>query len=250
LNTLYLQTVRGLSPLHAGLYLLPMAVMIAIFSPISGRILGGRGARVPLVLAAVAITAAAVMLTRLTATTSFAYLVVSYVLFGIGAGLVNPPITNTAMTGMPAAQAGVAGAVASTSRQVGMTLGVAVIGAVSAGAIAGALVTGPSRPDAPLVPEDVVRVVLGQTSAAVVRCRRSRRDRDAGVSSDLEAWARRLERRGIARALHEDHARSSARTRRRGGPQGFGCLGALGVDHGLHRTTGSPVTDQCAVRAV
>jgi MFS family permease len=87
----------------------------------------------------VAITAAAVMLTRLTATTSFAYLVVSYVLFGIGAGLVNPPITNTAMTGMPAAQAGVAGAVASTSRQVGMTLGVAVIGAVSAGAIAGAL---------------------------------------------------------------------------------------------------------------
>src|SRR5205807_10648537 len=48
-------------------------------------------------------------------------------------------ITNTAVTGMPAAQAGVASAVASTSRQVGMTLGVAVIGAISAGAITGAI---------------------------------------------------------------------------------------------------------------
>src|SRR5205814_2286495 len=75
----------------------------------------------------------------LSATTPFSYLLVSYILFGIGNGLVNPPITNTAVTGMPAAQAGVASAVASTSRQVGMTLGVAVIGAVSAGAITGTI---------------------------------------------------------------------------------------------------------------
>jgi MFS family permease len=61
------------------------------------------------------------------------------VLFGIGGGLVNPPITNTAVSGMPAAQAGVASAIASTSRQVGMTLGVAVIGAISGGAVSGAI---------------------------------------------------------------------------------------------------------------
>ncbi len=139
LNTLYLQEVRGLSPFHAGLYLLPMAAMIAIFAPISGRILGSRGARLPIAVAGVAIAAAGLMLTQISATTTFSYLVVAYVLFGIGAGLVNPPITNTAVTGMPAAQAGVASAVASTSRQLGMTLGVAVIGAVSAGAITGAL---------------------------------------------------------------------------------------------------------------
>ena len=139
LNTLYLQTVRGLSPLHAGLYLLPMAAMIAIFAPISGRIVGSRGARLPIAVAAVAIIAGSAMLTQLSATTPFSYLLVSYILFGIGNGLVNPPITNTAVTGMPAAQAGVASAVASTSRQVGMTLGVAVIGAVSAGAITGTI---------------------------------------------------------------------------------------------------------------
>ena len=64
----------------------------------------------------------------------------AYFIFGIGFGMVNPPITNTAVLGMPAAQAGVAAAVASTSRQVGQTLGVAVAGAIAA---AGAASVGP-----------------------------------------------------------------------------------------------------------
>ena len=71
------------------------------------------------------------MLTEITRTTSPGYLLVAYAIFGLGSGLVNPPITNTAVSGMPPAQAGVAAAVASTSRQVGMTLGVAVLGAVA-----------------------------------------------------------------------------------------------------------------------
>jgi hypothetical protein len=53
--------------------------------------------------------------------------------FGVGFGLVNPPITNTAVSGVPASQAGVAAAVASTSRQVGLTLGVALAGAIAGG---------------------------------------------------------------------------------------------------------------------
>ena len=63
-------------------------------------------------------------------------------MFGIGWGLVNPPIPNTAVSEIPASQAGVASAIASTSRQVGMTLGVAVIGAIAGGTLSGAL--GPS----------------------------------------------------------------------------------------------------------
>src|SRR5690349_16469982 len=58
----------------------------------------------------------------------------AYIVLGVGNGMVNPPITNTAVSGMPRSQAGVAAAVASTSRQVGQSLGVAVIGAVMAGA--------------------------------------------------------------------------------------------------------------------
>jgi EmrB/QacA subfamily drug resistance transporter len=142
LSTLYLQEVRHLSPLHAGLYMLPMAAMNVVCAPLSGRLVGGRGARLPLTLAGTAVAVAALMLTRLTPHTSTAYLLGAYFVFGFGAGMVNPPITNTAVSGMPACQAGVASAVASTSRQVGMTLGVAVIGAIAGGSITGALGAG------------------------------------------------------------------------------------------------------------
>jgi MFS family permease len=66
----------------------------------------------------------------------------SYFLFGLGTGMLNPPITNTAVSGMPPSQAGVAASVASTSRQVGMTLGVAAIGAIAGGGIAGHIGSG------------------------------------------------------------------------------------------------------------
>jgi MFS family permease len=135
LNTLYLQDVRGLSPFHAGLYTLPMAAMTLVFAPLSGRLVGRRGARPSLVTAGCALTIASVMLTPLTATTSMGYLLVDYFIFGFGFGLVNPPITNAAVSGMPASQAGVASAVASTSRQVGSTLGVAIIGAAAGGGV-------------------------------------------------------------------------------------------------------------------
>ena len=139
LNTLYLQDVRGLSPLDAGLYLLPMAAMTLVFAPLSGRLVGRGGARPSLLVAALALIGAALMLTSISPTTPTWYLLGAYFLFGLGAGLVNPPITNTAVSGMPSAQAGVASAVASTSRQVGMTLGVAVIGAIAGSSISGSI---------------------------------------------------------------------------------------------------------------
>jgi EmrB/QacA subfamily drug resistance transporter len=133
LNTIYLQEVRGLSTLHAGLYQLPMAAMILIGAPLSGRIVATRGARIPLLIAGVAFVAGILPFTQVTATTPAWHLWISYVLFGIGFSMVNAPITNTAVSGMPREQAGVAAAIASTSRQVGGSLGVAVTGAVVSG---------------------------------------------------------------------------------------------------------------------
>jgi len=135
LNTLYLQDVRGLSALHAGLYLIPMAGVTLVVAPISGRLVGRGGSRLPLVAGSLALMASAGILTQLTVSTPTGVLLLSYFLFGLGFGLVNPPITHTAVSGMPPSQAGVAAAVASTSRQVGQTLGVAVLGAL-AGAVA------------------------------------------------------------------------------------------------------------------
>jgi EmrB/QacA subfamily drug resistance transporter len=139
LNTLYLQDVRGLSPLHAGLYMLPMATMMIVFAPLSGRLVGRFGPRPSMVAGGLAVLASGLMLTGLAASTPVPFLLSAYAVFGVGSALVNPPITNTAVSGMPPAQAGVASAVASTSRQVGMTLGVAVLGAVAGGGLAGAI---------------------------------------------------------------------------------------------------------------
>ncbi|MFI7544028.1 DHA2 family efflux MFS transporter permease subunit [Actinoplanes sp. NPDC049599] len=142
LNSLYLQDVRGLSALDAGLYTLPMAALTAVIAPLSGRMVGARGPRLPLILAGSAIALAMLPLTRLTADTPVWLLFGSYALFGFGFGMVNAPITNTAVSGMPRARAGVAAAIASTSRQVGTALGVAVVGAAVASGLAGPEATG------------------------------------------------------------------------------------------------------------
>jgi EmrB/QacA subfamily drug resistance transporter len=136
LNTLYLQEVRGFSALHAGLLTLPMAGMTVIFGPVSGRVVGTYGPRVPLLIGGAGIGLSALMLTGLTPTTSLTWLIAAYALFGVGFGFVNTPITNTAVSGMPPSQAGVAAAVASTSRQVGQSLGVAIVGAVTTSGLA------------------------------------------------------------------------------------------------------------------
>lgn len=135
LSTLYLQNVRGLDALHAGLWMLPMAAPTFLCAPLSGRLVGSRGPRLPLLVAGAAMTVSGVLFAAFEAETSNTTLFAGYVLFGIGFGFVNAPITNTAVSGMPRAQAGVAAAVASTSRQLGQTLGVAVVGAVLAAGV-------------------------------------------------------------------------------------------------------------------
>ncbi|MCW2848105.1 MAG: transporter [Marmoricola sp.] len=133
LNTLYLQDVRGLSAMEAGLFLLPMAAMTAVFPPISGRIVASRGPRIPLLVAGCAMLLGALPLTRLTSDFSDGGLLACYLVFGIGFGMLNAPITNAAVSGMPRSRAGVAAALASTSRQIGASLGVAVVGAIVSG---------------------------------------------------------------------------------------------------------------------
>jgi len=131
LNPLYLQEIRHRSAFETGLYTLPIALAMMVCSPISGRLVGAYGARPSLVAAGTAIATSALILTRLDADTSTTVLLASYLIFGIGVGLVNAPITNAAVSGMPRAQAGVASAIASTSRQTGAALGVAIAGSLA-----------------------------------------------------------------------------------------------------------------------
>ena len=138
LNSLYLQEARGLAPSAAGACTLPTALALVICSPLSGRLVGAGRARWALVGAGCALALGALLLTDLRVDTAMPHLIAAYVLLGIGLGLVNAPITNTAVSGMPIAQAGLAAAVASTSRQVGASLGVALAGSIAGAGIRGA----------------------------------------------------------------------------------------------------------------
>jgi MFS family permease len=128
LNSLYLQQVRGFSAFQTGLFTLPLAVTMVVCAPWSGRLVGSHGARPSLLAAGVGFLISTVILTGLNQQTSAGWLLTAYALFGVGVGMVNPAISDSAVSGMPLSQAGVAAAIASTSRQVGVALGAAVSG--------------------------------------------------------------------------------------------------------------------------
>lgn len=145
LNTLYLQHARGWTPLAAGLATLPMALGATVCAPLSGHLVGRRGPRLPLLLAGVFITTGAACLVDLSRDTSVLLLLLAYLLIGTGFGFANAPVTNTAVSGLPRARAGVAGAITSTARQVGSAIGIAIAGGLAAGATPDSL-TQASRP--------------------------------------------------------------------------------------------------------
>jgi MFS family permease len=146
--TLYLQQVRGYSPLRAGLALLPATVVMAVAAPVAGALVGRRGPRIPLVASGAAIAAGGAALLGLSPATSYPRLALALAVLGAGLGLVNPPITDTGVAGMPPSQAGVASAVISVTRQFGSVLGVAVMGAMLTASLHAGLAAGSPRPQA------------------------------------------------------------------------------------------------------
>lgn len=133
--SVYLQGQRGYSAAHTGLIYLPIAIGALVFSPLSGRMVGRFGARPSLLIAGLLLTAAPAMLTRLTGVTPIAAVLVIFGVFGIGFAMVNAPVTNAAVSGMPQDRAGAASAVTSTSRQVGVSIGVALCGSLTGDAL-------------------------------------------------------------------------------------------------------------------
>lgn len=135
-TTQYLQDVRGLPPVTAGLCLLPVGLPVLVVSQLAGRVVGERGPLLPLVAAGTALALGGATSLWLGPATPLPAVLAIYLLFGVFLGAVNPPITNTAISGMPRSMAGLAGSLASTGRQAGTTLGVAISGTIIGPALA------------------------------------------------------------------------------------------------------------------
>nr|WP_156232747.1 MFS transporter [Corynebacterium occultum] len=127
---LFLQQARGLSPMSAGLLLLPLALMVAICAPASGRLVAARGPAPVLIFAGAVMALGGLLLSFIDLDSPLWYLCLAFGVYGIGFGSVNTPITNAAVSGLPKAQAGTAAAVTSTARQIGNGLGAAIFGSL------------------------------------------------------------------------------------------------------------------------
>jgi EmrB/QacA subfamily drug resistance transporter len=130
LSTLYLQDARGYTPAAAGLHVAPMAAAVAICAPLAGRLVARRKTRAAMLAAGSALTVSCAALATVTAAVPALYLLAVYAVLGAGVGMANEPITYAAVSGLPPAQAGLAGGINSSSRMVGQVLGVAIAGPV------------------------------------------------------------------------------------------------------------------------
>jgi MFS family permease len=127
---LYMQNVRGYSPLQAGVRFLPSTAVIIFAGPIAGRLADRIGPRALMTAGLVLTSASLFWQGHLAVDTSYGFLVGAFVLMGLGMGLVMSPMSTAAMNAVEPTKAGVASGILSMSRMVGGTFGVAVMGAL------------------------------------------------------------------------------------------------------------------------
>ena len=163
----FLQGVRNLDAFHTGLTLLPMSVMLLIVSPaaapLTKRIDHKRLVQTGLIVNTIAIV---VMRYSISTAMNLLLLVPGLALYGIGMGLVLSQINNLTLSAVPLRDAGEASGVLNTFRQIGISLGSAVIGAVLISTILGDLDSAIARSRAipPQTKQSVVRMLVAQSS--------------------------------------------------------------------------------------
>jgi EmrB/QacA subfamily drug resistance transporter len=127
---LYMQDILGYTPLQAGVRFLPSTVMIIVIAPVAGRLADRIGSRPLMTGGLIAVSFSLFWLTGITIHSSYKFLLVSFVLLGVGMGFVMSPMSTAAMNSVDRSKAGVASGILSMTRMVGGTFGVAAMGAI------------------------------------------------------------------------------------------------------------------------
>jgi MFS family permease len=129
-SLLYLQDVRGYSPLIAVLAVLPVSCTLTPAARVSSSWVGRFGSRAVCVSGLLLVAAGLVVVSRVGTATPYVVLLGGLVLLGVGMGAATTPATSAIIEALPASQHGVGSALNDLSREVGGTLGTAVIGSV------------------------------------------------------------------------------------------------------------------------
>jgi EmrB/QacA subfamily drug resistance transporter len=127
---LYLQNIRGYSPLQAGIRFLPSTMLVIVMGPLAGRLADRVGPRPLMSLGLLLIAGALFWLSHITVSSGYPTLLPGFMLMGVGIGLTMSPMSTAAMNSVQQSKAGVASGILSQNRMVGGTFGVAVTGAL------------------------------------------------------------------------------------------------------------------------
>ncbi|MGN9759786.1 MFS transporter [Streptomyces sp. SD31] len=130
--TFYLQNVHGMSPIDAGLHLLPLTGMMIVGSPLAGAMITKLGPRIPLAGGMAATAIAMYGMSTLDTDTGSAVMSVWFALLGLGLAPVMVGATEVIVGNAPMELSGVAGGLQQAAMQIGGSLGTAVLGAVMA----------------------------------------------------------------------------------------------------------------------
>jgi EmrB/QacA subfamily drug resistance transporter len=133
--SLYMQQILGFSPTKAGAAFLPMTLLIVLIAPIAGRLSDRVGSRFLMSGGMVLVAIQLLIFSRLDATSTYWNLLPGLILGGFGMALAMTPTTAAAMGAVAVDKAGVGSAVLNSMRQVGGSLGIAVMGAIVAASI-------------------------------------------------------------------------------------------------------------------
>jgi EmrB/QacA subfamily drug resistance transporter len=160
--TQYFQFIKGYSAFETGVRLLPVAVSIAVASIVGPRIVERIGTTI-VVAGGLAIFAGGLgWASTASASTPYLEIAIQMVLLGAGLGLTTAPGTESIMGSLSADKAGVGSAVNDTTRELGGTLGVAIVGSIFASIYSSRLVNAPAVQALP----EQTRAVMGESMAA------------------------------------------------------------------------------------
>jgi len=126
----YLIQGRGFSTAQAGLILVAQPVVMAVIAPISGTLSDRIGTRLPAVFGMAILSAGIFLLSRLSAESSIASIMMALAVIGLGTGSFISPNNSALMGSAPKTRQGIAAGILATSRNFGMVLGVGISGAI------------------------------------------------------------------------------------------------------------------------
>lgn len=179
--SLWLQSVNGMSPIGAGLALVPLSLAALITALALGRVLHRVSPRPPIAIGLALVGTGALLQAHLGAGSGWAALVPGLFVAGIGVGLVSPTLASAALGSVPLERSGMAAGAVNTMRQLGFALGIAVLGAIAQARIAAGLTAEGVHGSADLAG----RVIGGQTPQVLASAGSHRASLDVAIHTSF-----------------------------------------------------------------